>query len=452
MNCMIHRWLQSGVWALALIIALGSGTAAASTIGRIGCRVEADRSVLPAGGPQTVVVKVTLDAKALPASHVRPQVNLGLVMDRSGSMSGMKIEKAREAALEALGRLGTGDLFSLVVYDHQVDTLVPAQSARYTEGIASRIRGIRPGGNTALFGGVSQGAAEIRKHVSGDYVHRILLLSDGLANVGPSTPEDLGRLGKSLAKEGVSVSTIGVGTDYNEDLMAALARESDGNTYFVESSRDLPRIFAAELGDVLSVAAQDVSVTITFPDGVAAMAFIGREGRIQGQEASFHLRQLYGSQEKYALLEVQVPAGTAGQSLELARVQLSYKDALTRKQEQTDASARIRYSSRPEEVTASVNPEVKTEYQLNRNALAEEKAIRLADEGRNREAAAVLKQSAEETKGLMDTMPAAAPQLMQAAEDAASQADAIEHRGMDKVLRKSMRSRSYQQMNQQQSK
>ena len=73
-----------------------------------------------------------------------------------------------------------------------------------------------------------------------EYVHRIILLSDGQANVGPSSPGDLGRLGAALLKEGISVTTIGVGTNYNEDLMARLSQKSDGNTYFAEAERDLP--------------------------------------------------------------------------------------------------------------------------------------------------------------------------------------------------------------------
>src|SRR5205085_8842601 len=124
---------------------------------------------------------------------------------------------------------------------------------RLEEAICS----IEAGGNTALHGGVSRGAAEIRRHLDdGHYVNRIILLSDGLANVGPSTPEELGRLGTSLMKEGISVTTIGLGLGFNEDLMTRLAQRSDGNTYFVESSADLPRIFAAELGDVLNVVAR----------------------------------------------------------------------------------------------------------------------------------------------------------------------------------------------------
>src|SRR5690606_15512664 len=134
--------------------------------------------------------------------------------------------------------------------------------------IEAKIRAITPRGMTALYGGVNQGAAEIRKHLDGTFVHRVLLLSDGIANVGPSAPADLERLGQALARENIAVTTIGVGLDYNEDLMTRLARASDGNTYFVEASQDLPRILAAELGDVLNVFARQVVIRIQFSDGV----------------------------------------------------------------------------------------------------------------------------------------------------------------------------------------
>ena len=150
------------------------------------------------------------------------------------------------------------------------------------------------------------------------YVHRIILLSDGLANVGPSSPEDLGRLGAALIKENISVTTVGVGTDYNEDLMARLSQNSDGNTYFVESSGDLPRIFAAELGDVLSIVAKKVNLTIECPSGVRPIAIIGRDGRIKGQSVELYLNQLYGGQEKYALLKVEVPKAESGKEMEIA--------------------------------------------------------------------------------------------------------------------------------------
>ena len=172
------------------------------------CRVELDKEVLRAGEDQTAVIKVSLETTA-PKAGERAPVNLAVVLDRSGSMRGDKLEKAKEAAITALRRLRSGDLFSLVTYDHRVKTIVPAQDAGNSASIERQIRKIRAGETTALFGGVSQGAAEIRKNLHDErYVHRVILLSDGLANVGPDSPEDLGRLGAALIKESISVTTV----------------------------------------------------------------------------------------------------------------------------------------------------------------------------------------------------------------------------------------------------
>ena len=95
----------------------------------VNCDLQLDRLVLPAGQAQKTVIKITLDVPDVPREGERPPVNLTLVLDRSGSMSGEKIAKAREAAITALRRLGPRDLFSLVVYDHTVQTLISPQSA-----------------------------------------------------------------------------------------------------------------------------------------------------------------------------------------------------------------------------------------------------------------------------------------------------------------------------------
>jgi len=360
------------------------------------CDLTLDRTVLPAGQSQKTIIKVNLDVPAIPVEIERPPVNLTLVLDRSGSMSGQKIEKAKEAAITALRRLGPQDLFSLVIYDHTVQTIVSPQSASNTEWIESRIRSIYPGGNTALYGAVSQGAAEVRKNLEGSYVHRVVLLSDGLANVGPSAPADLARLGAALIKEGISVTTIGIGNDFNEDLMAQLADRSDGNHYFVESSRDLPRIFAAELGDVLSVAARKVIIEIDCPEGVRPIRIIGREGRIRGNKVEIHLNQLYGGQEKYALVEVMVEPGRENATQKIADARCSYENALTSKAERSTAVASVRFSKSIEDVRRSASKTVQEELVKNELAEARDQALDLYNAGRKDEAVQQLKEKSAE--------------------------------------------------------
>ena len=414
------------------------------------CRVEIDRAILPAGGSQRAVVKITLDAPPPPEKRSRPAVNLAIVLDRSGSMAGQKLERAKDAAIEALRHLGPMDMFSVVVYDHNVSTVVSAQHATNIEWIEGRIRQIRSGGNTALFGGVSQGAAEVRKNLGGNYVHRIILLSDGLANVGPSSPEDLGRLGIALIKESISVTTVGVGTDYNEDLMTRLSQNSDGNTYFVESSRDLQRIFTAELGDVLSVVAKKVHVIIECPGGVRPLKIIGREGRIKGRIVELSLNQLYGSQEKYALIEVEIPGGESGEKKDIAYVNISYENPFTQKRENSSGRVYARFSKDKIKVKKSANIAVQREYNFNLNALSQEKAILLSDKGKNKEAVSELKKSAQKLREVGQEHND--EELLKRAEEIEVQADQIEKEGMTKKYRKVLRTDSYQMKNQQMSK
>ncbi|MBN1674667.1 MAG: VWA domain-containing protein [Kiritimatiellae bacterium] len=394
-------------------------------------------------------MKVTLDAPPPPAKTQRPPVNLAIVLDRSGSMQGAKLEKAKEAAIGALRRLGPRDICSVVVYDNTVQTIVPAQYARELDTIEAGIRAIQAGGSTALFGGVSQGAAEVRKHLKQDCIPRIILLSDGLANVGPRSPEDLGRLGAALIKEGMSVSTVGVGVDYNEDLMTRLAEKSDGNTYFVESSEDLPRIFAAELGDVLSVVARRVRLTIECPAGVVPVSIIGREGRISGGTVELSLNQLYGGQEKYALVEVEIPEARAGESREIAVARVSYENPFTQRTENADGRVSARFSAGKEEVARSVNGAVQREIYYNGMALSVDNAIALSDQGKVQEAVHELKKNAKDMKEAAARLNDA--ELQKRAEDLDRQADQLEQEGMTKAGRKQFRAESYQTRNQQMS-
>jgi Ca-activated chloride channel family protein len=357
-------------------------------------RVELDRGILPADTTDRAIVKIAIDGCRLPRHGARPPVNLSVVLDRSGSMGGEKIAQARNAAIEALRRLSPGDIFSLVIFDDKIETLIPATRIGHnTCAMENRIRQVSARGSTAIFAGVSQGASEIRKNIEDTrYAHRILLLSDGQANVGPRTPEELGRLGAALMKEGISVTTVGLGLGYDEDLMARLALRSDGNTYFAENARDLARIFDAELGDVLSIVARRAIITIEFPEGVRPIRFVGREGIIRGQHAELTLNQIYGGQEKYALIEIETPRARTGAEREIARAQIVFDDAIANKSVTLTAITRARFSDDKEVVKQSGNLKLQTEYADNRFAEAREKAIVLADAGNNTAAAEVLKQ------------------------------------------------------------
>lgn len=409
-------------------------------------QVELDRPVLPAGSRETAIVKVSLEGLRR-ADHRRAPVNLALVIDKSGSMGGEKISRARQAAREAVGRLSADDLVSLVVYDSAVRVLAPARRVGDGEALYAAIEELTASGGTNLHGGVLAGADELRKHIEEAYTHRVLLLSDGQANVGPRTPEALGSLGALLVREGISVTTIGLGLDFNEDLMTRLARRSDGNTYFVENSRDLARIFDEELGDVLSVVARRLVVEIDFPAGARPLRVIGRDGRIEDRRAVIELNQLYGGQEKFALVEVEIEPAKKGVVREVAAARVRYEDASDARPASQRARATVRFTADDAEVVRSANHRVQADYADNRLAETKDEVVALVDAGRRDEAAARLRFVGDELSVLGKTYGNTAVGSMAA--PAPAEAAEVEARGLDNAKRKSYRAEAAQTVNQQ---
>ena len=183
------------------------------------------QSVMKAGTAQRNYLRIGLNGCERPPSERTP-VNVAFVIDRSGSMQGDRIAQARDAAIAAVRRLDKNDIASVIIFDDKIDVLVQAQNVTDYSAFTDRIRQVAARGSTAIYGGVNEGANQVRINKNGRYLNRVVLLSDGQANVGPRRPVDFEKLGRDLQTEGISVSTIGLGMQYNEDLMlAARARE-----------------------------------------------------------------------------------------------------------------------------------------------------------------------------------------------------------------------------------
>ncbi len=374
--------MSSKHWTTPLLAALTLAPTLASAAPEVRLRAELGTPVVLAGGTRTAYLKVGLTGFDLSDAKDRAPVNLAIVLDRSSSMSGEKIQRAKEAALMVVDRLRDDDIVSVITYDSVVEVLVPATRASDRATIRGRIARLDARGMTALFAGVSKGAQELRKFLSEDRVNRVVLLSDGQANVGPASPNELGQLGVTLAKEGISVTTLGLGDGYNEDLMSQLAAKSDGNHAYVAQASDLPRIFDAELGDVLAVVAQEVTVKVHLADGARPVRVLNREAEIRGQTAIVSLNQLYARQERFFLMEVELPAGTSGTSRAVASVDVSYANMVTGKTDRLSGSVGVGYATTLAEVEARTNKDVMVAAV---EAIANEKsrlAVTLRDEGK----------------------------------------------------------------------
>jgi len=349
--------------------------------------------IMLSGKTDKAFVKVSLTGFKLDSKADRTAANIAIVLDRSGSMRGENMQRAKEAALLAVDLLNENDILSIIGYDTRVSILVPATQVKDKQRIKSIINQIEADGSTALFAGVSKGAGEIHKFLSKERINRIILLSDGQANQGPSSPSELGDLGAALSKEGMSVTTIGLGTGYNEDLMTQLAGYSDGNHAFVENAEDLAKIFQYEFGDVLSVVAQDVMIEITLSKDIKPIRLLGREGEITGNTIKTRLNQLYSEQEKYILLEVQIPEGKAKETKTVASVKVDYHNMGNKKRDQLNNKLTVSYSDHDDEILQATNQPVITEATKQVANEYRKEAIKLRDKGQLKEAGSLLDKS-----------------------------------------------------------
>jgi Ca-activated chloride channel family protein len=210
----------------------------------------------------------------------------------------------------------------------------------------------------------------------------------------------------------------------------------------VENSGDLPRIFAAELGDVLSVVARDVTINIDIAGGAKPIRIIGRDGRIKGNTVELKLNQLYGGQQKYALVEVEVPRNEDGASVQIASATCDYDNVITKKRDRSSGSTDVRFSIRPSDVAGSLNAPVVEEVYYNVGAEAQDQSIVLWESGMRKDAvdnlrrqSAAIKEKAAELKN---------EDLDDYADRLNAQAAELEEEGLTKRGRKALRSESFQ--------
>lgn len=398
-------------------------------------------------GKGKIYLRINLAGLPAPSEKQRTPVNVAVVIDRSGSMADEdKIGKAREAAIMALGRLGANDIASVVAYNHEVDVLFPATRITDHGRVTKAIEALQADGNTALYAGTEQGIREVSKFLGRERVNRVILISDGLANVGPSTPEELADLGRKAGGKGITVSTIGLGLGYNEDLMTKLAYASDGNHAFVESSDQLVDIFNKEFGDALNIVAQDIIINIQLKLGFKPIRALSREAEIDGNVVKLKLNQIAGNQNKYVVLEIEAPDNAPLGEVDIADVTVSYQDLNGQDRVEMKSNVRGRLTDKVEEAEATINKPVMTDVTTQLATEANEEAVKLRDEGRMDDARKKLEQNATILRDAAKTL--SAPALGTMAEQSLKDADEMQSGDWNRT-RKSMKANQYKSKAQQ---
>jgi Ca-activated chloride channel homolog len=204
-------------------------------------------------------VLVELTAPVAPTDHAREPLRIALVVDRSGSMSGAKLEAAKRSIAYLAEQLTADDRLAVIAYDDQVTLPFPLGPVD-VGAIGQALAGIVSGGSTNLSGGWLKGVEQLRQVDDG--VRRVVLLSDGHANTGITEPAVLARMAGEVAGSGISTTTIGFGDGFDEHLMTAIADSGGGSGHFAQSPDDAAGIFAEEFDDLATLVAQNLSVEV----------------------------------------------------------------------------------------------------------------------------------------------------------------------------------------------
>lgn len=162
----------------------------------------------------------------------RAPINLSLVLDRSGSMSGEPLQYSKKACQFVAEQMDMNDVLSLVAFDDEVRTVIAPTKVTHKDLIKQRIESIVVGGTTNLSGGMIEGAQHVRKGKVDGTVNRVILLSDGHANEGITDREKLLAIAKEYRSSGVGITTMGVGDGFDEELMEGIAEQGGGNFYW----------------------------------------------------------------------------------------------------------------------------------------------------------------------------------------------------------------------------
>jgi Ca-activated chloride channel homolog len=259
-----------------------------------------------------VLVEVTAPSAA--RQRERAPVNLAFVLDRSGSMSHGKIELARQAIEEALGRLDGRDRFSIIAYDDVVETVVESTpaSAEARRNAVDRLARIDARGSTNLGDGWLRGSEQVALHLGQAGVDRVLLLTDGLANVGIVDHGQLAHHAAELRARGVSTTTFGVGNDFDEDLLQAMADAGGGHFYYIGDAAQIRDHIASEVGETLEVVARGTELEVLAGDGVEVEAISPHPVTGRGSRSIVALGDLVADQVLDVVLRLTFPYGQLG--------------------------------------------------------------------------------------------------------------------------------------------
>jgi Ca-activated chloride channel family protein len=403
-----------------------------------------DQAVLPIG--TSLQTNLLLRFRADIPESPRRNLNLSLVIDRSGSMAGAPLHHALKAAESVVDQLEPDDTLSVVVYDDGVDTVVPPQPVSDKTALKTAVRQVRAGGITNLSGGWLKGCDHVKTNLDPQRINRVLLLTDGHANMGIQDPRVLTATAGQKAEEGVTTTTLGFAQGFNEDLLIGMARASSGNFYFIQSIDEASEVFSIELDSLRAVVGQNLVVTIELAQGVSLVdtLSLAQVSKNDAGSTVLALGDLYEGEDKLLGLSLYLADAPIGQ---LPMMKLHYsadvvKDGVI--QSVSGTTEIVATVGTIEEAASAASSTIILELSRLTIAKAKETALDLAEQGKHQDGEQILRDLVQDlrNKGLNENF-----EIAEEIDQLEYFADRIAQRALGNAGRKELRDQTYQTLN-----
>jgi len=370
--------------SMALALTLTLFAAACAPAAEIRVSAGFDNGAVSVAEPDERFLEIEIVAPERGLTRVpvrRPRLNIALVVDKSGSMAeARKIDFVREAAHRLVDQLQPGDRFALVTYDDQVEVPIPSESFEDRRLAHRVIDGIRPGGATNLGGGLAEGFRQVRRRYDPAGCNRVLLLSDGLANRGVTSPDELSRIAAAEGESGLSVTTFGVGSEFNEDLLSGLAESGRGTYYYIDQAQRIPDMLAREFSTLQSLYASDVEITVEVHAEVVISEFLGYRFRRDGNRYVVNVGGLSAGERRRVLCRIAPPRWARG-SHRIGQVVVRYQLPGEKHPAAASQELRLNWLEDRNEVSREMNRDISERSAVFQANAARQKAATLVDKG-----------------------------------------------------------------------
>jgi len=309
---------------------------------------------------QHVLVKITGTGIAMGA---RMPLNLCLILDRSGSMEGPPMDYMKRACGYVVDLLEPNDVLSIVAFTDQAEVVMPARKVVNKALIKQHIDMLQVGNTTDLYGGIQFGSNQIASVASAGYVNRALLFTDGEPTAGTKDFQSIvGQVAEQKSR-GITITALGFGMEYNEELLAAIAKRSGGNYYYITRPELIPEIFRKELETLMNVVARNVKMRVHMSRWVQVRQIYNKLPAFGHRSAEVTLADLERGQTMSAIVELEL-GNRPGGKYRVAKVEVDYDDCVTARSESVAGDVVVEFTTDQNLIASGVNEQVQREVEV----------------------------------------------------------------------------------------